>query len=525
MMKKVLIPTKLDGIAAETLDEHGGYIVVQDSETSLEELIPAHPDTFAMIVRSEKITSDIIDLLPELRVIIRAGAGYNTIDTAYARQKGIDVMNTPGANANAVAEEVIAMILADARHIITADPSVRSGKWEKKKFMGRELAGKTVGIVGLGHIGQLVARRLKGFDVRILGFDPVISRERAEAVGIELVDLEKVFKESDYVSLHAPETDETRGMVNTETLSMMKDGATLINCARAGLVDEAALRAIRQSKTLRFLNDVYDKDAEGEKSVSDIADLMLPHLGANTCEANANAARRAAEQLIEYEEKGVTSYIVNRDIPEGLDEAYCDLANTLAKLAFLLGEGGSLKRIETSFYGSLEPFSDWLIVPIVTALKESFDRSLDYRAAHTHLESMGIEYKNRTPDPTKNYENSITLDMTFQIGNDTLKVTSIRGTVAEGNLMISRMGDFDKLYFEPSGHIAIFVYEDRPGVMGQIGIAMAEEDINIEDIRNPHNVDAGRSIAILKVNKPVPPAVLKKVKDKIGTRSAFYIEL
>ena len=524
-MKKVLIPTKLNGIAASILEEHGGYSVVQDSDSGLDSLIKDHSDSSALIVRSEKITSEVIDQLPDLKVIIRAGAGYNTIDTQYARSKNIDVMNTPGANANAVAEEVIAMILADARHIVSADPSVRSGKWEKKKFMGRELSGKTVGIVGLGHIGQLVAKRMRGFDVRILGFDPVISRERAEAVGIELVDLDTIFKECDYVSLHAPETDETRGMVNSARLGLMKDGATLINCARSGLVDESAMRDARQSKSIRFLNDVYDKDAEGEKSVCDVADLVLPHLGANTEEANANAARRAAEQLIEFEEKGVTSYVVNRDIPDGLDQAYCDLANTLSKIAFALGGGGSLKRVETSFYGSLEPFADWLIVPIITALKEDFDQSLDYQAAHDYLDQLGVEYKNRTPDPTKNYENSITIDMTFQIGMDTLKVSSIRGTVAEGYLMISRIGEFDKLYFEPSGHMAFFMYEDRPGVMGQIGIAMAEEDINIEDIRNPHNADLGHSIAILMVNKPVPEAVLQKVKDKVGTDSAFYIEL
>jgi len=203
-MKKVLIPTKLDTVAKDILTENGGYEVVQDDSTPLEELLAQHADTFAMIVRSEKVTSEVIDTLPELKVVVRAGAGFNTIDTKYARSKKIDVMNTPGANSNAVAEEVVAMMLADARYIAAADASTRDGKWEKKRFMGRELAGKTVGIVGLGYIGQLVVKRLSGFDCTFLGFDPVITPERAEQLGVTLTSVEELFAASDYISLHIP---------------------------------------------------------------------------------------------------------------------------------------------------------------------------------------------------------------------------------------------------------------------------------------------------------------------------------
>lgn len=310
-MKKVLIPTKLDLVAKEILEASGNYNVVQEESEDLEGLANRNTDAHAVIVRSNKVTKDIIDTLPELRVAVRAGAGYNTIDTAYARERGVDVMNTPGANANAVAEEVICMMLADARHVVAADPSVRSGKWEKKNFKGREITEKTIGIVGLGAIGRLVAKRLSGFDMRILGFDPFANREQAATDGIELVDMDTLLGQSDYVSLHLPENEETRGMVNSEFLSKMKDGATLVNCARAGIINEDDLRRIKTEKKLRFLNDVYAADAEGEKSVADIADVMLPHLGASTAEANYNAAKRAAEQLIELDEKGSSSFIVN----------------------------------------------------------------------------------------------------------------------------------------------------------------------------------------------------------------------
>lgn len=525
-MKKVLIPTKLDPIAEETLVAAGAYEVVHDTSHPLLELADEHPDTCALIVRSDKVTTEVIDKLPSLKVVVRAGSGFNTIDTKYARKKGIDVMNTPGANANAVAEEVITLMLADARHVVEADASTRAGRWEKSRFMGRELAEKTVGIVGLGNIGRCVARRLRGFETRILGYDPVISMERARDAGVELTDLKTVFSESDYVTLHIPENDETRGMVNADLLARMPEGATLVNCARAGIVDEQALRTARKERAIRFLNDVYPKDAAGEKSVADIADLMLPHLGASTVEANRNAARRAAEELIDFDEKGVTSFIVNRDIPDGLDEAYCELAYTLARLCrCLVGAGTAPKLIETSFYGSLGPFADWLLVPIVAGIWEDFDRSKDGKAAIAFLDDMGIEYVTRETDESKGYGNSITVDLTCEVDSDNLRKMSIRGTVAESLLMVARINTFNKLYFEPSGPTVFFLYEDRPGVIGTIGVKLAAANVNIEDMRNPHDPRTNRSLAILKVDQPVSRDVIDEIHREIEAVAAFSIKL
>ena len=208
-MRKVLIPTKLDKFAADWLIERN-YNVILDAATPIADLFKANPDAEVVIVRSEKITPELIDLLPELKLIVRAGAGFNTIDIKYARKKNIDVMNTPGANSNAVAEEVIALMLASARQIVAADKSTRAGLWEKSKLMGHELTNKTVGILGLGHIGQLLVKRLTGFEVKVLGYDPMISPALAEKLGVELCSVERIFAESDFVSLHIPENDETR---------------------------------------------------------------------------------------------------------------------------------------------------------------------------------------------------------------------------------------------------------------------------------------------------------------------------
>ena len=310
-MKKVLIPTKLDKVAAELLISKN-YNVVQDADTPLADLIAANSDAEVVIVRSEKITPAEIDALPNLKLVVRAGAGFNTIDTKYARKKHVDVMNTPGANSNGVAEEVVAMMLAASRHLVAADISTRAGLWEKKKFMGTEVTGKTVGILGLGHIGQLLVKRLSGFDVKVLAFDPVLTEERAKVLGVELTTVERIFAESDYISLHIPENDATRGMINGKLFAMMKDGAMLINCARAGIINEADLRAAKAEKKIVYCNDVYPKDEAGEKSIADVADLMLPHIGANTREANFVAARRSAEQTIAYFEEGATTWVVNK---------------------------------------------------------------------------------------------------------------------------------------------------------------------------------------------------------------------
>ena len=527
MSKKVLIPTKLDPVARETLEANGGYSVVQDESAELLELAKDHADAHALIVRSEKVSPEVIDAFPDLKVVVRAGAGYNTIDTEYARSKGIDVMNTPGANSNAVAEEVIALMMSHARHLIPADASVRSGKWEKSKFMGGELTGKTLGILGLGHIGQLLVKRASGFEMKVIAFDPIVSADRAKALGVEMVaDFKEIFQRADFISLHIPENDRTRGMINAEVFSEMKDGAVLVNCARAGVVNEDDLRVAKQEKSISYLNDVYAKDEAGDKPVADVADIMLPHLGASTREANYNAAIFAARQLIALDERGVASAVVNRDMPDGLNPAYSELAYVLTKFC---REGFSpnsqLRLVETSVYGELKEFAEWLVVPIVCALDSDFNRSLDHKAAEAHLASMGVNYSCRDADDRKAYGNSITIDLTVHGEGQSLHKASVRGTVAEGHLMISRINDFDQLYVVPEGHFACFIYDDRPGVLAEISAQLANAKINIDDVRNPHSSCGEQSLALVKVNQRVPAEVVESIKGKIDAIVGFSVEL
>ena len=518
-MHKVLIPTKLDKFAADMLSQKG-YDVVLDPATPLEEQAARNSDAEVLIVRSEKVTPEIIDALPKLKLVVRAGAGYNTIDIKYARKRGVDVMNTPGANSNAVAEEVVALILAAYRHLLPADASTRAGLWEKSKFMGHELTGKTVGILGLGHIGQLVVKRLSGFDLKFLGYDPMISPARAEEIGVESCSVDRIFAEADCITLHIPENEETRGMINRRLFEMMKPGAMLINCARAGIINEADLRAVKAEKKIVYCNDVYPKDAAGEKSVADVADIMMPHLGANTFEANFNAAKRAAEQTIAYFEQGITNCVVNKALPDGLDAGYQKLAYVLTSLTrAYLGEHNNPSRIETSFYGKLADYAKWLLPPIVAAIAKDFAVEQGPKEAEQFLADAGVELVNRVVDNSKHYGESMTIDLF--VGGSTIFKGGARGTIAENHPMVSRLDDFDRLYFDPAGHHLFVEYADEPGVIGRIAGILGEKNINIVDIRAPQNAKTGHSLSVITTNVEVPQMLVDKIREAVKAQRAF----
>lgn len=520
-MKKVLIPTKLDATAAQILTAKG-FQVIQNADKDIAELAVEHSDAQVLIVRSEKVCAEIIDAMPQLKLVVRAGAGYNTIDTKHARRRGVDVMNTPGANSNAVAEEVVTLILAALRHVVPADASTRQGKWEKKKFMGGELTGKTIGIIGLGNIGRLLVKRLRGFDMRFLAYDPVISADLAGKMGVELMSVEEIFSQADFVSLHIPENDETRGMINRSLLRKMKSGAVLVNCARAGVINEDDLRAVKAEKGLVFCNDVYPKDAAGEKTVADIADVMLPHLGASTREANLNAAKRSAEQTIAYFEQGITNCVVNKGVPDGLDESFQNLAFVLSRLARkYLGENRAPHKIETSFYGELAKYGKWLISPIVAGIHPDFDIFQDAADAETFLRERGIDLQDRETDSAKNYRESMTIDL-FE-GDEVINKVSVRGTITESNLMISRINDFDKLYLEPSGHNLFLEYGDQPGVIGTVASILGKAGINIIDLRAPQDIKAKNALAVIKTSVPVDGGLLAEIKAGIQAKNAFSL--
>lgn len=521
---KILIPTKLDTAAAATLST-AGYDVVQDDSTSIEELVAAHPDAAGIIVRSEKVTPAIIDALPGLKCVIRAGAGYDNIDYVYARTRNIDVMNTPGANSNAVAEEVIAMILAAYRYVVPADTTTRAGEWNKKKYMGRELTGKTVGILGLGNIGRLLVKRLQGFECKVLGYDHFLSRQRALNIGATPTEMDEIFSTADIISIHVPGGPATRNLINAELIGKMKEGAMLINCSRYGVVDEDAIRAAKAAgKNIIYCTDVHPKDTAAMQPSADVADLLLPHLGANTREANKNAAMQAARQMIDYFTSGDTSCVINAERPDGLHPAQLQLAAMLGKLCYQMGGCKPIRKIECTFYNNLRAYRKWFTPWILQGAVPGAERGLMPAAAETSFREHGIVYKAREPKDDKFYDDALTLDIHMEVDGQQI-VSSVRGMVVDGAPVVSRIEEFDHLYAALAGNTLVLRYADRPGVVAAIGQALSLAGINIENIVAPTDHKSGDSLAVIKTNMPVHEDQILAISKTISAKLAFAISM
>ena len=521
---KILIPTKLDKAASATLMA-AGYDVMQDDAAPIEELVAANPDAAGIIVRSEKVTPAIIDALPGLKCVIRAGAGYDNIDYVYARTKNIDVMNTPGANSNAVAEEVIAMILAAYRYVVPADVTTRAGEWNKKKYMGRELTNKTVGILGLGNIGRLLVKRLQGFECKVLGYDHFLSKQRALNIGATPTEMEEIFSTADIISLHVPGGPATRNLINADLINMMKDGAMLINCSRYGVVDEDAIRAAKAAgKNIIYCTDVHPKDAAAMQPSADVADLLLPHLGANTREANKNAAMQAAKQMIDYFTTGDTSCVINAERPIGLHPAQLQLASMLGKLCYHTGGCKPIRRIECTFYNNLRSYRKWFTPWILQGAVPGAETGLMPAAAETSFREHGIVYKAREPRDDKFYDDALTIDLFMEVDGHQI-VSSVRGMVVDGTPVVSRIAEFDHLYATLAGNTLVLRYADRPGVVAAIGQALSLAGINIENIVAPTDHKSGDSLAVIKTNMPVSEDQVLGIAKTISAKLAFTISM
>ena len=521
---KILIPTKLDKAAGATLAA-AGYEVVQDADTPLAEQAAAHPDTTGIIVRSEKVTPEIMDALPQLKCVIRAGAGYDNIDYIYARTKGIDVMNTPGANSNAVAEEVIAMILAGYRHVIPADTTTRAGEWNKKDYMGKELTRKTVGILGLGNIGRLLVKRLQGFECTVLGYDHFLSKQRAINIGADPAELDTIFENADIISIHVPGGPSTKGMIGAELLSKLKDGAMIINCARYGVVDEDALRALKAAgKKIYYCTDVHPKDAAAMQPSADVADVLLPHLGANTAEANNKAAMKAATQMVNYFTSGDNACVINAEKPDNLNPANLQLASMLGKLCYQAGGCKPIRKIECTFYNNLRSYRKWFTPWILEGVVPGAEHGLMPAAAAESMREHGIVYKEREPLDDKLYDDALTLDIYMEVDGEQVK-SSVRGMVVDGAPVVSRIGKFDHLYASLNGNTLVLRYTDRPGVIAIIGQVLAAKSINIENIVAPFNPATGESLALVKTSQPISVELTQAIGTAIEAKQAFSISM
>ena len=532
-MTKIIVAEKISSSALDVLREPRWTVVTPDQ---LEGKLSAHLDSAdALIVRSAvQVNAALLEHATRLRVIGRAGVGVDNIDLDAATRKGIAVMNTPGANAVAVAEHTLGLMLTMARHISRADALMHAAKWEKKSLQGTELRGKTLGVVGLGRIGMEVARRARAFGMEIVAHDPFVSPVVAKEQGIRMVSLDEVYAAADYLTLHVGLTDQTSGMINPESLKKMKPGVRLVNCARGELVDEAALvHALKQGRVAAAALDVFAEEPLKNSPLADMENVILtPHIGGSTHEAQAAVGYQIALQVKEYLKHGVIQNAVN--VPSvSHDEyvqmqPYIELAERLG--AFLAqAANGSLEEVSIRYSGHIAEWKTELVrnAVIMGILNQALEEKANLVNAATIASSRGLRIHEAHKPKSSGGSGSV-LSILLKTGHEERLV---KGAVLHGHA--PRLLSVDGIDIEaPLERNLIFMRNrDVPGVIGRVGTILGEHKINIADFSLGRRLANGKSsepreaIAVVHVDGRVPDPVLAALRKIPAVEEAKAIRL
>jgi D-3-phosphoglycerate dehydrogenase len=487
----------------------------------------------ALLVRSVvQVTRAVLAKAPRLRAIGRAGVGVDNVDIEAATEAGVLVMNTPGGNAISVAEHTLALMLAMARHIPQANASTRAGKWEKKKFLGNELRGKTLGIVGLGSIGREVVRRARAFEMRVVAHDPYVTTKLAQDLGAELVGLDALYASSDYISLHVAATPETQGMLSREALARMKDGVRIVNCARGELIDECALAdALASGKVADAALDVFAAEPvpPGYGLFASEAVLATPHIGGSTEEAQEIVGVRIAEQVVEYLKSGVAVNAVNMPAltPEQYHalRPYVTLAERLGNFAAHIATGNP-RSVRLTYFGKIADTNTNLLrnAGLAGVLRRSTAGKANLVNAMQLAEQRGWnvaeDHKLRSV-----HTDSIRIDLETDAG-----VMVVEGAVFLGK---PRLMQVDGIACEAalSGSFIFMQNQDVPGVIGHVGTVLGRNGINIANFslgRRETALAPGEpqeAVAVVSIDGAAPETVLAQLKENPAVRQARAVEL
>ncbi len=511
-MPKVLISDDLSPRAVDIFQERG---IEVDVKTGLgeDELIAIIGDYDGLAVRSAtKATEKVLEVATNLKVIGRAGIGVDNIDIKAATQRGIVVMNTPFGNSITTAEHAIAMIMALARELPAANASTQAGKWEKKRFMGVEVSGKTLGLIGAGNIGSIVASRAQGLKMRVVAYDPFLSPERAEDLGIEKVELDELYARADFITLHVPLTDTTRNLIDKAAFAKMKKGVRIVNCARGGIVVEEDLRdALDAGQVAGAGLDVFAVEPAKENVLFGRDDMICtPHLGAATTEAQEKVALQVAEQLADYLLTGAVTNALNMPSVTA-EEApklrpYMALAELLGSFAGQLTETG-LKAFTIEFEGHVAELNTRpLMAAALTGLLRPLLDSVNMVSAPIIARERDIRCTEVKRDEATDYETLIRLTVTTERMS-----RSVAGTLFGGSRpRIVAIKDIP-VEAEIGPHMLYITNCDKPGVIGDLGHTLGEAKVNIATFHLGRADEGGDAIALLQVDQAVDKALLEKI--------------
>jgi D-3-phosphoglycerate dehydrogenase len=521
---RVLISDKMDPNAAKIFEERGCDVDVITGETP-EQLIARIGDYDGLAIRSStKVTKEVLDAATKLKVIGRAGIGVDNVDIPYASSKGVVVMNTPFGNSITTAEHAIAMMFALARQIPEANARTQAGEWPKNGFMGVEVTGKTLGLIGAGNIGSIVASRALGLKMKVLAYDPFLTEERAVEIGVEKADLDTLLARADFITLHVPMTDQTRNILSRENLAKTKKGVRIINCARGGLIDEAALREMLDSGHVAGAAlDVFAEEPAKDNVLFGAPNFICtPHLGASTNEAQVNVALQVAEQLSDYLVNGGVTNALN--MPSlSAEEApklrpYMALAESLGSLVGQLTTG-TIPRISIHAEGVAAELN---IKPIVAAVLAGFMRvhsdTVNMVNAPFLARERGMEVREVKTEREGDYHTLIRVSVKTDAGE-----RSVAGSLfGNGEPRLVELFGI-KVEAELKGHMLYIVNEDVPGFIGRLGTLLGENAINIGTFNLGRREAGGEAVLLLSVDSPVPGSLLEAARGLAGVKRVMAL--
>ena len=512
-MSRILISDPLAKEGIELLQAYGEVDVKLGMTPA--ELISIIPEYDALVVRSEtKVTSDVIDAGAMLSVIGRAGVGVDNIDLEVATRKGIAVVNAPTGNTLAAAEHTIAMMLSLARNIPQANSSLKSGQWTRSAFTGVEVSNKTLGIIGLGKVGAEVAKRAIGLQMRVYGYDPFVSRDHAKSLGIDLAPLAQIFQESDFICLHTPLTDSTRGLIGEKEISTMKPTVRILNTARGELVDEKALlAAIEEGRIAGAALDVFSEEPPTNNPILDNPKIIVtPHLGASTQEAQAAVAKEVAEQVISVLKGQGAIYTVNAPfvLPETqtILAPYIEAASYAGRLASQLAEG-QLMAITLLYNGEIATYDTNILkaAALMGLLGPVSDEPINLVNASVIADQRGLRLTEQKGPSLEKYGNLITIEVTTSEGT-----TVVSGAHMRDQTHIVQIDNYWIDIVADTGYMLFTDHQDRPGMIGAVGTIMGEQDINIGFMEVGRKEPRGRATMILGLDDPMPEPVLDEIR-------------
>lgn len=525
---KILICDGMDESGLALLRSAEGIEVAAPDQLSAEEIKEVLPYYDAMIVRSRtKVTPDLLENATRLKVIGRAGTGVDNIDVQAASSKGILVMNTPGANAMAAAEHTMALMFSLARHIPQATQSMREGRWDKKKFIGTELYHQTLGVIGLGKIGSIVADRALAMKMDVIGYDPYIIPEAVAILGVECVPLDELLARSDFITIHTPLTNETRNVISREALSKVKPGVRIINCARGGLIDEEALyEALLDGRVAGAALDVFAQEPPKESPLLKLDNVIFtPHLGASSLQAQANVARAIASQILDYLKFGIIRNAINFPSIRAKDyekiRPYLLLGERLGRLQGQIVS--PIQRVEIEYSGA--ELQDLPLQPLTqTVIKGLLDPILAEKVnlvnAPLLLKERQIELVTTTTSQSRGYTGLITVRV-----KGPQQESSAAGTVFQHEeIRLVRFNNY-RLEAELEGINLLVQNLDKPGTIGFIGMTLGDYQVNIANMHLSRTPQKDKAIAIIRLDNEAPDTAIDSLKRNPNILTVQQVKL